>query len=94
MRQWNNPQWQAAHRHIDVSLYVVAGRADPEAQRAIWHLKAAARGRVPITTGESPAGGHNFTVWSKTCPAAFDWLAGHLPVSVPLPAPQPQDLGG
>ncbi|GGY87103.1 esterase [Streptomyces olivaceoviridis] len=94
VRQWNNPQWQVAHRHIDVPLYVVAGRADPEAQRAIDHLKAAARGRVPLTTGESPAGGHNFTVWSKACPAAFDWLAGHLPVSVPLLAPPAQDVGG
>ncbi|MEU2556791.1 alpha/beta hydrolase-fold protein [Streptomyces sp. NPDC013313] len=94
VRQWNNPQWQAAHRHIDVPLYVVAGRADPEAQRAIDRLKAATRGRVPLTTGESPAGGHNFTVWSKACPAAFDWLAGHLQVSVPLLAPPPQDVGG
>ncbi|MFG2638572.1 ATP-binding protein [Streptomyces sp. NPDC048362] len=90
VRQWNSPQWQAAHRHIEVPLYVVAGRADPEAQRAIEHLNAAARGRVPITTGESPAGGHNFTVWSKACPAAFDWLAGHLPVSAPSLAPPSQ----
>ncbi|MCX4790605.1 MULTISPECIES: alpha/beta hydrolase [unclassified Streptomyces] len=90
VRQWNDPQWQAARHHADVPLYVVAGRADPEAQRAIEHLKAVARGHPPITTGESPAGGHNFSVWSKACPAAFEWLAAHLPPATPLlPPPHP-----
>ncbi|MGW3360964.1 alpha/beta hydrolase [Streptomyces bungoensis] len=92
VRRWNDPQWQVAHHHEGVPLYVTAGRADPEAQRAIEHLRAAARGRPPISTGESAAGGHNFGVWSKACPAAFAWLAAHLPMSGPsFPL---RDVGG
>jgi S-formylglutathione hydrolase FrmB len=79
VRRWNSPQWQVAHTPTTVALYLVASRGDPQAMGAMAGMRRAVHARSPLVTVTLPGGGHNFYVWYTASPAAFEWLAAHLP---------------
>ncbi|MDJ0342418.1 alpha/beta hydrolase-fold protein [Streptomyces sp. H10-C2] len=81
VRQWNSPLWLAGHGRATVPLYLVASRGDPGALRNMQQLQDVAGAGLPVKTVIVPKGGHNFHVWYPATPAAFDWLAAHLPAA-------------
>lgn len=75
----NTPLWEAQHwSGASLNLLVVASRSDKPVYEQALQMREAARGQLRLTLVVVPHGGHNFGLWSRLEPLAYNWLSHQL----------------
>lgn len=84
LRRENSPIWlitQPANRNAN--LLIIVGKQDVHSYEGVFYADSkqmidATRGYPNVSSIVLPTGGHNYTLYRQTLPAAFAWWAGAM----------------